>query len=156
MKFEKQATGIAQWMAFRVPPPQGSGLGETIGACGRYPVGFASFGPAWAAWTRWSDAAETRLRRRTRRRPRTSVHSRLLTEMNGVRGGARPRNLLSSRIVASVADVTDGRGRSMCTANATALRPVPWRCHRLRTPNRHLLFGRASWVSGHHRVEMSA
>ena len=155
MKFEKQATGIAQGVAFRVPAPQGSGLGETVGAGGRYPVGFASFGPTWAARTRWGDAAETRLRGRTRRRLRACVHRRLLTEMDGVRGGARPRDLLSSRIVASVADVTDGRGRSVCTADATALRPVLWRCHRLRTPNRHLLFGRASWVPGRHRVEMS-
>lgn len=43
MKFEKQAAGIAKWMTFRVPAPQGSGLGETIGASGRYPVVFASF-----------------------------------------------------------------------------------------------------------------
>lgn len=67
VKFKKQATSIAKRMTFRIPTPQGSGLGETIGAGRRYPVVLASFRSPWTGWTGRSYAAEARLRRRIRR-----------------------------------------------------------------------------------------
>lgn len=83
------------------------------------------------------------------------MHSRLLTEMDSVGRGARPWNLLSSGIVASIANVTDRGGRSMCPTNMTTLRPVLWRCHGLCAPYGHLLLGRAPWISRRHCVELS-
>lgn len=154
MQFEKQATGIAKRMTFRIPTPQGSGLGETIGTGGRNPVVFAGFGSTRTAWTGRSYATETRLRGGTRRRLRPNVHSRLLTKMDSVGSGARPWNLLPSGIVTSVANVTDRGGRPMCPIHVTTLRPVLWRCHRLCAPYCHLLFGRPPWISRRHCVEL--
>ena len=52
------------------------------------------------------------------------MHSRLLTEMDNIGSGIRPRDLLSPGIVAPVANVTNRGRRSMCSTDMTTLRLV--------------------------------
>ena len=126
VKFKEQAASVAKRMTFRIPAPQGSRLGEAVGASCGYPIIVASLGSTRTIGTGRSYTAETRLQGRARRRLRPSVHSGLLTKMDSVGSGACPWDLLSSGIVASVANIANRGRRSVCPTDTATLRPVLW------------------------------